>query len=156
MKLRKIISGGQTGVDRGALDAAMELGIAHGGSCPAGRRAEDGVIPELYVLEEHTSAKYPPRTAKNVCDADATLILVLGKQVTPGTRLTAKIAHQRGKPWLAADLTKPEHLGKVAEWLREIDPEVLNVAGPRESKFRGIQETTAAFVGRVLSRLRET
>lgn len=156
MKLRQIISGGQTGVDRGALDAAMELGLEHGGSCPAGRRAEDGVIPERYVLEEHTSAKYPPRTAKNVCDADATLILVSGKRVTPGTRLTAKIAHERGKPWLAADLTKPDHLSKVVEWLREIDPEILNVAGPRESKFRGIQETTSTFVGRVLSRLRET
>lgn len=134
----------------------MELGLEHGGSCPAGRRAEDGVIPARYVLEEHTSPKYPPRTAKNICDADATLILIPGKRVTPGTRLTAKIAHERGKPWLAADLSKDLHAEKVLEWLREVDPEVLNVAGPRESKFRGIQRASALFLGRVIGRLRET
>lgn len=156
MKLRRIISGGQTGVDRGGLDAAMELGLDHGGSCPAGRRAEDGEIPAQYVLEEHTSPKYPPRTAKNVCDADATLILVVGKRVTPGTRLTAKIAHERGKPWLAVNVEGDLSLEKVVEWLREVDPEVLNLAGPRESKFRGIQQATAAFLGRVIDRLRET
>lgn len=156
MKLKRIISGGQTGVDRGGLDAAMELGLDHGGSCPAGRRAEDGVIPARYVMEEHSSAKYPPRTAKNVCDADATLILVIGKQVTPGTRLTAKIAQERGKPWLAVNIEGDLSTEKVMEWLREIDPETLNIAGPRESKFRGIQQASASFVGRVIGRLRET
>jgi hypothetical protein len=156
MKLHRIISGGQTGVDRGGLEAAMELGLDHGGSCPAGRRAEDGVIPARYVMEEHTSSKYPPRTAKNICDADATLILIPGKRVTPGTRLTAKIAHERGKPWLAVNVQGDLSFDKVVEWLREIDPAVLNIAGPRESKFRGIQQASASFIGRVIERLRET
>lgn len=114
------------------------------------------MIPARYVMEEHSSPKYPPRTAKNICDADATLILVPGKLVSPGTRLTAKIAQDRGKPWLAADILKDRHIEKVASWLREVDPEVLNVAGPRESKFRGIQQASAAFIGKVIGRLRET
>jgi len=156
MKLRRIISGGQTGVDRGGLDAAMELGLEHGGSCPAGRVAEDGSIPDRYVMEEHSSPKYPPRTAKNICDADATLILVPGKRVTPGTRLTAKIAQERGKPWLAVNVQGDLSLEKTISWLREVDPEVLNVAGPRESKFRGIQRESAVFIGKVIGRLRET
>lgn len=114
------------------------------------------MIPPRYVMEEHTSSKYPPRTAKNICDADATLILVPGKRVTPGTRLTAKIAQERGKPWLAINIEGDLSLEKAVEWMREVDPEVLNVAGPRESKFRGIQRTTAAFVSMVIGRLRET
>jgi hypothetical protein len=155
MRLRRIISGGQTGVDRGGLDAAMELGIEHGGSCPAGRRAEDGVIPAQYVMEEHTSSKYPPRTAKNICDADATLILMTERQPSRGTRLTAKIAHERKKPWLAADPSRDQHFDKVVNWLRENDPETLNIAGPRESRCPGIQRTTADFLRKVISRLRE-
>lgn len=155
MRLRRIISGGQTGVDRGGLEAAMELELEHGGTCPAGRLAEDGTIPDRYVLEEHTSAKYPPRTAKNICDADATIILTVGKRVTPGTRLTAKIAHERKKPWCAFALDSPQAAEKAVEWLREIDPEILNVAGPRESKAPGIQRTACAFLSMVIGRLRE-
>lgn len=155
MKLRKIISGGQTGVDRGGLEAAIELELEHGGTCPAGRRAEDGEIPGRYVLEEHRSPAYPPRTAKNVADADATLILTLGKHVTAGTRLTAKLAQEAGKPWLAVNMESPQAVEKLWTWLRGIDPAVLNVAGARESKFPGIQRTAAAFLRMVITRLRE-
>jgi hypothetical protein len=155
MKLRRIISGGQTGVDRGGLDAAMSLGLEHGGTCPAGRRAEDGAIPAHYVLEEHSSWGYPPRTAKNVADADATLILILGQHVTAGTRLTAKLAQESGKPWLAVNMESPQAVDKAVDWLFELELEVLNIAGPRETKFRGIQRTTAAYLRMVIDRLRE-
>jgi len=159
MRLRRIISGGQTGVDRGALDAAMALGIEHGGTCPAGRLAEDGAIPSRYQLKEHSSPKYPPRTAKNICDADATMILVLKLPhrvpVTPGTKLTAKIAHERGKPWRAFNLGSQKAVQDAVDWLRETDPEVLNVAGPRETKFPNIQRKAAEFLSMVIGRLRE-
>ena len=148
----KIISGGQTGVDRGALDAAIAHGLEHGGSCPRGRRAEDGRIPERYELEEHSSDKYPPRTAKNICDADATLIITPERRPRGGTRLTAKIAHERGKPWLAVHISD-EHVERAARWISTIKPEVLNVAGPRESRHPGIQDRTAAFLRMVLKRL---
>jgi len=134
----------------------MELGLEHGGTCPAGRRAEDGVIPPHYVMEEHPSSAYPPRTKKNVADADATLILTLGTHVTAGTRLTAHLAQESGKPWLAVNMESPQAVEKLLTWLQEVEPEVLNVAGSRESKFRGIQRTAAAFLSIVIGRLRET
>ena len=155
MKLRRIISGGQTGVDRGGLDAALSLGLEHGGMCPAGRRAEDGQVPALYVMEEHPSYGYPPRTRQNVIDADATLILTLGKHVTGGTRLTANLAVEESRPWLAVNMESPQAVDNLLAWLREIDPEVLNVAGSRETKRPGIQRTTAAFLRKVIGRLRE-
>jgi hypothetical protein len=155
VKLQRIISGGQTGVDRGGLDAALSLGLDHGGTCPAGRRAEDGAIPARYVLVEHASYGYPPRTRQNVHDADATLILTLGKHVTAGTRLTAKLAQEAGKPWLAVNMESPQAVDNLWTWLLEVDPAVLNVAGSRESKYPGIQRTAAAFLRMVIGRLRE-
>lgn len=150
MKLNKIISGGQTGVDRAGLEAAMELELLHGGWCPRGRKAEDGRIPDKYELEEHTSDRYPPRTAKNICESDATLILSPGGRPTRGTRLTAKIAHERKKPWLAISPNRDEHLEKAVAWIIEIDPETLNIAGPRESRFPGLQESCTQFLVRVI------
>jgi hypothetical protein len=150
MRLKRIISGGQTGVDRAGLEAAMQLELLHGGWCPRGRRAEDGIIPMRYKLEEHSSDKYPPRTAKNICESDAMLILSPPGKPTRGTRLTAKIAHERGKPWLAVDPHREDHLVKAASWIIEIDPETLNVAGPRESRFPGLQELSTQFLVRVL------
>jgi len=149
----KIISGGQTGVDRGALDLAIELGLEHGGFCPQGRRAEDGVIPARYVLESTRSTGYPQRTRMNVQLADATLILTPERHPRGGTRMTAKMAHERGTPWLAADPTREEHVVKVASWLEKTDPAVLNVAGPRESKCPGVQRSTTAFLRMVFERL---
>lgn len=146
----RVISGGQTGVDRGALDAAGDLGIAHGGSCPRDRRAEDGRVPDRYDLVELATTSYPERTRRNVADADATLILTPERRPSGGTKLTAEIAHSSGKPWLAADPTRPEHVRRVVEWLASTMPATLNVAGPRESRFPGIAQRTREFMRIVL------
>jgi hypothetical protein len=127
----QIISGGQTGVDRGALDAAVELGIPHGGWCPKGRRAEDGVIPSVYQLSENESPEYAARTERNVLESDATLILCRGRP-TGGTALTLWLAQRYGRPHLVVDLDHPSPT-QVRRWLASVRPATLNVAGPRES-----------------------
>jgi hypothetical protein len=132
-RVAKIVSGGQTGVDRAALDVAMALQIPCGGWCPLGRRAEDGRIHERYPLEETESRSYSGRTIQNVIDSDGTLILAFGR-VTGGTLLTKNAAEQRRKPCLVVDLTNPPKTGDVQEWLREHEIRVLNVAGPRASQ----------------------
>ena len=145
----KIISGGQTGVDRGALDAAIALGMVHGGWCPRGRLAEDGRIPDRYALEETDSPEYPVRTEQNVLDSDATLILCRGLP-TGGTELTLRLAAQHGKPHLVVDLNDPPTPGEVRQWLQTHRGAVLNVAGPRESQSPGIAAAAEAFVRRVV------
>src|SRR4051794_16307480 len=101
--LKKIISGGQTGVDRAALDVALELDLPCGGWCPRGRRSEDGAIPDRYPLSETPSEEYPERTEWNVRDSDGTLILTRG---TPdrGTALTQRLANRHRKPLFVVDL----------------------------------------------------
>lgn len=147
----KIISGGQTGVDRGALDAAIDLGIAHGGTCPRGRLAEDGTIPLRYHLEESESAEYRVRTERNVLQSDGTLILH-GGRLAGGTELTWRLAAQYGKPCLVIDLCHPPDVDTVRRWLVEHQVETLNVAGPRESQCPGIGERAKQFVrGLILS-----
>src|SRR5947209_13063019 len=94
----KIVSGGQTGVDRAALDVALELGLPCGGWCPRGRRAEDGPLPARYPLTETSWEGYPQRTRWNVRDSDGTLILTRG-QPDRGTALTIKLAQRLGKPY---------------------------------------------------------
>jgi hypothetical protein len=137
--VRRIVSGGQTGADRGGLDAAIELGIEHGGYCPLGRRAEDGAIPAHYQLTECASADYAARTARNVVESDGTLLVTRGVP-TGGSALTADIARQRGRPLLhidlAASLPNPE--GAVREFIARHRIQVLNVAGPRASGCPGI------------------
>ena len=136
--IEKIISGAQTGVDRAGLDAAMDLGIPTGGWCPAGRRAVDGVIPEKYnTLTETKARSYSVRTGWNVRDSDATLIINAG-DLEGGTELTVKYAEGQGKPFLVAQIEDPEASRKLLEWLQEVKPSVLNVAGPREEKYPGI------------------
>lgn len=147
----KVISGGQTGVDRGALDAAHFLGMETGGACPKGRRAEDGEIPAKYALEEHSSSAYPPRTATNVQNSDVTLILVYGKKVSRGTKLTAEIAQRQKRTWRAFDISRPGITKKILEWLVSTRPLVLNVAGPRESSFPGIQQKTEQVLRQVFT-----
>ena len=130
--LERIISGGQTGVDRGALDAAIALGIAHGGWCPLGRRAEDGRIPSHYRLDEVETADYAARTEKNVIHADATLIL--HRQILQGgTLLTRRFAKQHNKPFLVIDLEQILTTEIASNWIEDQRVKVLNVAGPRES-----------------------
>ena len=109
------MSGGQTGVDRAALDAARDLAKASGGWCPRGRRAEDGPIAAHYPLVETPSADYRQRTRLNVQDSDGTLIIAEGA-LSGGTRLTASIAAELGRPLLTIDATKPD-LDAVDAWL---------------------------------------
>lgn len=101
MAIDKIISGGQTGVDRAGLDVAIALGIPHGGWCPKGRKAEDGTIPAIYQIQETPKTNYKQRTGWNVRDSDGTLILTLGEP-TGGTAATIKLAAAHGKHCLEA------------------------------------------------------
>ena len=146
---RCIVSGGQTGVDRGALDAAIAAGIPHGGWCPRGRLAEDGPIAAQYQLRETRSAKYSIRTRKNVLDSDATLILCRGP-LTGGTDLTYRLAQHHAKPCLVVDLQQDPDAAEVRRWIEAHRVGVLNVAGPRESSHPGIAEQAYRFLLRVL------
>jgi hypothetical protein len=146
----KIVSGGQTGVDRGALDAAIASGIAHGGWCPRGRRAEDGPIPDRYGLAETDSPDYPVRTERNVLDSDATLILCRG-QPTGGTLFTLRMARRHAKPCLVVDLQGSPDAADIHRWLHEHRVEVLNVAGPRESQAPGIAAEASRFLRTLLA-----
>ena len=146
-----VVSGGQTGVDRAALDAALATGISHGGWCPRGRLAEDGVIPARYLLRETHSAKYHIRTRKNVLDSDATLILCRGP-LSGGTELTARLAVHHDRPCLVVDLAaEEEEADNVRLWLATHGVGVLNVAGPRESTQPGIGREAYRFLVRVLT-----
>ena len=146
----KIVSGGQTGVDRAALDVALELGLPCGGWCPRGRRAEDGVVPAVYPLRESPVAAYRDRTGRNVRDSGATLILNRGR-LEGGTRLTVDIARALGRPCLVVDLDRPPPPQRVAAWLDTHAVKVLNVAGPRESGRPGIHGLAAGFLRRLLA-----
>jgi len=147
----KIISGGQTGVDRAALDAAMALRIPHGGKCPRGRLAEDGRIPARYRLTETDSPEYHVRTEENVIDADATLILCRG-QLSGGTEFTRRMAAKHRKPCLVVDLDYPPEHQTVRRWLSENRVAILNVAGPRESQSPGVGRAAKKFLRAVLGR----
>lgn len=144
--LDKIVSGGQTGVDRAALDWAIEHGIAYGGWCPKGRRAEDGIIPARYQLRETPSKDYQQRTRWNVRDSDATLIVTPTKELMGGTLFTRQYALKIRKPSLQV-------FPSIAwrEWIMAFcETNVirsLNVAGPRRSSAPDIE----AFVHEVLN-----
>jgi hypothetical protein len=135
--LERIVSGGQTGVDRAALDVARELLIPRGGWCPRGRRAEDGVIPAGYELQETLSPGYPQRTEWNIRDSDGTLILTCGRP-RGGTALTLRLARKLAKPFLVLDLDGDPGPVELREWVESHHIRVLNVAGPRESGLPGI------------------
>ncbi len=146
--ITKIISGGQTGVDRAALDVALELGIPCGGWCPKGRRAEDGVIPACYPLMEINSKDYRVRTRRNVRDSDGTLILTRGP-LSGGTALTRRLAKEMDKPCLVVDLTQRPLASDVCAWIASNGIRTLNVAGPRESTQSGIYFQGKKFLRRV-------
>jgi hypothetical protein len=136
----KIVSGGQTGVDRAALDFAIRHGYEHGGWCPHGRRAEDGVIPPIYRLREADSPDYDERTEKNVLDSDATLIVVRERKLSGGTAFTQTCAEQQGRPVIV--VCESDGVSKSAaalsKFLKQNRVRTLNVAGPRESQASGI------------------
>lgn len=133
----RIVSGGQTGVDRAALDVAIRLGLDHGGWCPASRRAEDGVIPPRYRLDETPSRRYEQRTRWNVRDADATVLLTIAAELSGGTALTWAAADRMGKPVLhlaRATVSDPAEAGRrLRAFLDEHGVRRLNIAGPRAS-----------------------
>jgi hypothetical protein len=141
----RIVSGGQTGADRAALDAALELGLDVGGWVPLGRQAEDGIIPDRYPnLKEAESKRPAVRTELNVRDSDATVIFSHGT-LTGGTALTKSIAHKLTKPLLQLDLDRTSEVNASAElyhWLICQRLETLNVAGPRESEDPAIYAGT--------------
>jgi hypothetical protein len=143
--LKKIISGGQTGADRAALDAAIRLGIPHGGWLPKGRLAEDGCLPDHYQLEEMPTDSYQERTQKNVRESDGTLLISRGAP-TGGTDFTRIQVLRYGKQLLGIDLNNQSNLqdaaSLVASWIELQRIEVLNVAGPRASKDPCIYQDT--------------
>lgn len=153
--LKKIVSGGQTGADRGALDAALARGFPCGGYCPAGRRAEDGSIPDRYPLEEMAVRNYQARTRRNVEISDATLI-VSTEPLSGGTRLTADHAAKTGRPWIVVDpetsATVPTR-DRLHEWIEDHGVEVLNVAGPRASSEPDTQAASERIVGWLIDTL---
>lgn len=130
-----IVSGGQTGVDRGALDAALERGIPCGGWCPRRRQAEDGRIPERYPLRE-LDGGYGARTLRNVLDSDGTLLIYFAR-LEGGTEQTLAhcLAHRRPYRLVDASVVTPRAAGALAaKFVEEGGIRVLNVAGPRASK----------------------
>lgn len=157
-RIVKIVSGGQTGADRGGVDAAIELGVTHGGWCPKGRLAEDGVIPPKYNQTETNSKNYVRRTEKNVVDSSATSIFANGTP-TGGSKKTADFAEKHGKPYICVDTGKSETetTERLIEWTRNLrNPQIiLNVAGTRERKAPGIQKQVARIVGKLITGVNE-
>jgi Circularly permutated YpsA SLOG family len=145
----RIVSGGQTGVDRAALDVAIRLGIPCGGWVPRGRRAEDGPVPCRYPMQETKSRAYAPRTQRNVEDSDATLILCRGRP-SGGTALTVACAAVLGRPHRIVDLQGASVPADIRKWLCDNAIGVLNVGGPRESTSPGVYGEAVAFLDAVL------
>jgi hypothetical protein len=147
--IKRIVSGGQTGVDRAAIDWAIAKNIPCGGWCPRGRLAEDGVISTRYPLSEIESGSYRQRTRKNVADSDGTLVLNLGT-LDGGTLQTTRFAAQLKKPSLLIQLDGIDSVDdlrtQAIRWLRLNDIHVLNIAGPRESKRPGIYRAVTEFL----------
>lgn len=164
MALRRIISGGQTGVDRAALDSARLSAYSWGGWAPRGRISEEpGGIPEEYFegnarlgcgMKEAESSRYMQRTMWNIRDSDATMILRTGKTLGPGTKLTIKNLRKKEKIYRICDPYRVYTVPRIVQWIVEsrIDEEgtrgieVLNVAGSRESRHPGIQARTKQFL----------
>ncbi|MEO1528847.1 MAG: putative molybdenum carrier protein [Planctomycetota bacterium] len=146
---QRIVSGGQTGIDRAGLEAAIAFGIAHGGWCPKGRLSEDGSIPSRYELTEMDTPEYPPRTEQNVIDSDATLILYEEK-LRGGTLLTFRLTKQWKRPCLCLNLATA-YAADVRLWLDSLRPETLNVAGPRNSSHPGIEQRGLDFLLRAFA-----
>ena len=149
--IEKIVSGGQTGVDRAALDVALELGIPCGGWCPKGRKAEDGPIDIRYPLNETRSADYRIRTERNVRESDGTLIFTWGKP-KGGTALTTRFAQKYRKPYLVVDLCEEGNPEVVKKWGEVSKIRVLNIAGIRESERPGIYHRTVEFLREVFDK----
>ena len=161
-KISVIISGGQTGADRGALDFALQKDIKHGGWCPFGRKAEDETIPLKYQLKETTTSLYPARTRMNIRDSNATIIFSSDIN-SKGSLLTTKFCIELKKPYFVVLLDKKEikHIKdsslkstcqKLLSWLNKIKPEILNIAGTRESHCPGIHNKVKSILEKILDK----
>jgi hypothetical protein len=149
MLIQKIVSGGQTGADKAALDFAVKHNIPHGGWLPQGRKTENGTLPKRYHLQEMPTDHYSKRTEQNVLDSDGTLIVSHGP-LTGGSALTRALAKQHRKPWIHVDLEKtpcPEAARLIRKWIGRHNINVMNVAGPRASKDPKIYQATLDTLG---------
>lgn len=144
-----IISGGQSGVDRAALDFAMQHKIPCGGWCPAGRLAEDGIIPDHYPLRETASSDHSERTRMNIDESDGTLIIFIN-EMDEGTNYTRRYAEETGKPvYIIAEAPGTDPTA-FRNWMAENKIRVLNVAGPRESSGEGTYRFAFRVLGEIL------
>jgi len=141
----KIISGGQTGVDRAALDFALKYHFPCGGWCPKGRVAEDGKIPEEYPLKETKTSDYSERTQKNIIDSDATFI-IRSYKVDNGTKLTKELCSNYDKLLFELNLDEGLKLPELIKWIQDNHIKILNIAGPRESNTPGIYKKTLEYL----------
>ncbi len=151
---RKIISGGQTGVDRAALDAALDHNFPCGGYCPKGRTAEDGIIDSKYPLTELKSSDYAQRTLENVLAADSTLI-IFNANLSGGTALTNHYCKKHKKPNLLVDANKETlstTIDLIVENLKRYNTKILNVAGPRASNWAEGYSYTYEYVSELILR----
>ena len=153
MNISKIVSGGQTGVDRAGLDVALSLAYPIGGWCPKGRIAEDGVIDQQYPLQETPRSDYYQRTEWNVRDSDGTLIICWGPP-TGGTGYTMEHAKKLGRPFFIFDLKQPqpEQQKNFAIWVAQHNIRTLNIAGPRENPAQTIYPAAKEILLLLLSR----
>jgi hypothetical protein len=152
IRLELIVSGGQTGADRAALDVAIELGIPHGGWVPKGRRTEAGPLPAEYRLKEMPTDSYPKRTEQNVIDSDGTLI-ISRRELKEGSDYTRKMALKHRKPWIHIDANRQPiepAVEMIRTWLSGNDIERLNVAGPPASEDPQIYEATRRILKEVM------
>lgn len=157
MLIKKIISGGQAGVDRAALDFAIKNHIPHGGWVPKGRIAEDGIIPEKYDVHETPSKDHKRRTELNVAHSDGTLIISYG-ELTGRSVLTQSFAEKHKKPCLSINLNSkpaPQASIDITRWIKQYKIEILNIAGPRASRDPDVYDATmevlkAVFPPRVI------
>ncbi len=155
--MKRIVSGGQTGVDRGALDAALAAGFPAGGWCPEGRLAEDGPIDPRYPLEELPGAGYPERTLRNVLDSDGTVVIYFGT-LSGGTGNTAIHCLKHRRPMLLVDaqeMTAERAAARALDFVREQRIDALNFAGPRASGEPRAAGYARDMAGRLIASLRD-
>ncbi len=164
--IEKIVTGGQTGVDRAGLDAAIDLNINYGGWCPKGRIDEKGIIPDKYknLVEipnniENEKENYDTRTKMNIRDSDATLIFLpcypIPLEIQDGTLLTINEVSSQNKPYLLINLKNDPEENSIIffEWIRFNNVSILNIAGPRESNSPGIYKNSYDFLSKFLPTL---
>ncbi len=154
--LQKIVSGGQTGADQGALDAAIAMGVDHGGWLPKDRKTENGPLPPRYQLQEMASSNYADRTLQNVLDSDGTLIISHGP-LTGGSALTYSLARRHRRPCLHIDrtrLSRDQAVHRIVKWIQSDAIRVLNTAGPRASSDPRIHAVVKDLITAVVKTMR--